>query len=44
MILAIGLLSIGFIFLLKGADWLVDGSCAIAKRHLEEATRRLRAV
>src|SRR3989338_8711069 len=32
MILGIGSLLFGFVFLLKGADWLVDVSCSIAKR------------
>ena len=32
MLQATGLLLIGFALLLKGADWLVDGSCLIAKR------------
>jgi cation:H+ antiporter len=32
MILAVGTLLLGFALLLKGADWLVEGSCAIAER------------
>src|SRR3989338_3859692 len=31
MILAAVLLIFGFVVLLKGADWLVDGSCSIAR-------------
>jgi cation:H+ antiporter len=33
MFLEIVLLVVGFIFLIKGADWLVDGSSALAKKY-----------
>ncbi len=33
MILNIGLLLLGFLVLIKGADWLVDGASALAKRY-----------
>lgn len=32
MILSVGILIAGFVVLLKGADWLVEGSCVIARR------------
>ena len=30
---AVILIIVGFIALVKGADWLVDGASAVAKRH-----------
>ena len=33
MILDIGLIVVGFIFLIKGADWLVGGSSGLARKH-----------
>ena len=33
VILAIGLLLVGFILLIKGADWLVNGASAMAKKY-----------
>ena len=33
MILDIGLLLVGFVILIKGADWLVTGASALARRH-----------
>uniref|UniRef100_UPI0040489F83 calcium/sodium antiporter n=2 Tax=Roseivirga sp. TaxID=1964215 RepID=UPI0040489F83 len=33
MFLDISLLLIGFVFLIKGANWLVDGASALAKKH-----------
>ena len=33
MILDIGLIVVGFIFLIKGADWLVGGASGLAKKH-----------
>ena len=33
MILDILLITLGFILLIKGADWLVDGASALAKKH-----------
>lgn len=32
IIINIGLLVVGFVMLIKGADWFVDGACGIAKR------------
>jgi cation:H+ antiporter len=33
MVLQIGLLVIGFVVLIKGADWLVNGASSLAKKH-----------
>lgn len=33
MILQVGILLIGFVILIKGADWLVDGASSLAKKH-----------
>ena len=33
MILDIGLIVVGFIFLIKGADWLVGGASGLARKH-----------
>lgn len=33
MLLQIGLLTLGFIVLIKGADWLVSGASSLAKKH-----------
>ncbi len=33
MALQIGLLIVGFVVLIKGADWLVDGASSLAKKH-----------
>ena len=32
IIMNVGLLVLGFVMLIKGADWFVDGACGIAKR------------
>ena len=32
MLLQAGVLIVGFVFLVKGADWFVEGSASIAKR------------
>lgn len=32
IIMNVGLLVVGFVMLIKGADWFVDGACGIAKR------------
>ena len=32
MLLQAGILIVGFVFLVKGADWFVEGSASIAKR------------
>lgn len=33
MVLQIGLLVLGFVILIKGADWLVNGASSLAKKH-----------
>lgn len=33
MLLQIGLLVLGFVVLIKGADWLVNGASSLAKKH-----------
>ena len=44
MFLQVIILLAGFLFLVKGADWFVEGAASIAKKQWEPACRRQQSV